>query len=119
MELLYPPSFASAVASSKESLKKISLIISKYCGQTQADNFLKACDNLDFSTANDILDETVKELTGFDSVSTALSIFADKFPHLSPQLNNKISSALSEQEKVKAIDKYAEQIIGIIDKNLL
>ena len=64
MELLQPTSFASAVASSKEQLKAISNIVSKYCGQAQADGFLKACDALDFTTANTILDDTVKELTG-------------------------------------------------------
>lgn len=115
MELLQPTSFASAVASSKEQLKAISNIVSKYCGQAQADGFLKACDALDFTTANTILDDTVKELTGHDSVSIALSAFADKFPQLSPDLGNKVSGALSEADKVKAIDSYRSRIINIID----
>lgn len=115
MELLQPTSFASAVASSKEQLKRISYIVSKYCGQVKADNFLKACDALDFATANTILDDTVKELTGYDSVSIALSAFADKFPQLSPDLGNKVSGALSEADKVKAINLYRSRIINIID----
>ena len=60
MELLQPTSFASAVASSREQLKNISIIVSKYCGQAKADSFLAACDNLDFTTANIIHDNTIK-----------------------------------------------------------
>lgn len=116
MELLHPTSFASAVASSKESLKKIAVIIKKYCGQAKADNFLKACDSLDFSAANTILDETVKELTGYDSVSIALTAFADRFPQLSPELGSKVSSSLSEADKVKAIEGFRTQIINIIGR---
>ncbi|MCI9435888.1 MAG: hypothetical protein HFH85_01740 [Lachnospiraceae bacterium] len=115
MELLQPTSFASAVASSREQLKNISIIVSKYCGQAKADSFLAACDNLDFTTANIILDNTMKELTGYDPVSIALNAFADKFPQLSPELRNKVSSALSEPEKVKAIDSHRERIINIMD----
>jgi len=115
MELIHPASFASTVASSKESLKKISIIISRYCGQAKADSFLDACNSLDFSTANSILDETVRELTGYESVSVALSAFTEKFPQLSPELGNKVSSALSEAEKIKAIESYREKIINIID----
>ncbi|MBP7187890.1 MAG: hypothetical protein KBA55_14275 [Ruminococcus sp.] len=115
MELLQPTSFASAVASSKEQLKRISNIVSKYCGQAKAESFLQACDTLDFTTANTILDDTIRELTGYDSVSIALSAFADKFPQLSPELSNKVSGALSESDKVKAIDSYRSRIINIID----
>lgn len=115
MELLESTSFASAVASSKEQLIKISNIVSRYCGQTKADNFITACDTLDFTTANTILDETVKEISGYDSVSIALSVFADKFPQLSPDLSNKVSSALSESDKVRAIDSYRLKIVNIID----
>lgn len=116
MELLQSTTFASAVASSKEQLKKISNIVSKYCGQVKANTFLKACDTLDFKTANAILDDTVKELTGYDSVSIAFSIFADKFPELNPDLGNKVSGALSEPDKVKAIESYRARIINIIDR---
>lgn len=121
MELLQPTSFASAVASSKEQLKVISSIVSKYCGQAQADDFLKACDALDFTTANTILDDTVKkitkEITGYDydSVSIALSAYVDRLPQLSPDLGNKVSGALSEADKVKAFDSYRSRIINIFD----
>ena len=115
MELLHPSSFASAVASSKKQLEKISDIILKYCGQSKADRFLNACDSLDFSSANAILDETVERLTGYDSVSIALSVFAEKFPQLSPVLGNRVSNALSEIDKVKVIEEYREQILDIID----
>ena len=115
MELLHPTSFASAVASSKESLEKVAKIIRKYCGQAKADSFLEACDKLDFSVANAILDETVKELTGYGSVSIALSAFADRFPQLSPEIGNSVSSALSEADKVKAIEVFRAQIINIIE----
>lgn len=115
MALLEPTSFMAVVASSKEQLNRISVIISKNLGQTKADDFLIACDNYDFSTANSILNETVKELTGYDSVSIALSAFTEKFPQLSPELGNKVSGALSESDKVKAIDSYRSKIINIID----
>lgn len=115
MELLHPASFASAVTSSKEQLKKISNIVSKYCGQAKAESFLQACDSLDFATANTILDDTIRELTGYDSVSIALSAFADKFPRLSPELGNRVATALSEADKVRAIEGFRAQIINIID----
>ena len=115
MELLQPTSFPSAVASSKEQLIKISKIVSKHCGQAKAESFLKACAAFDFTTANTILDDIVRELTGYDSVSIALSAFVDKFPQLSPDLGNKVSGALSEADKVKAIDSYRSRIINIID----
>ena len=99
MELLQYTSFASAVASSKEQLKRISNIVSKYCGQAKAESFLQACDSLDFATANTILDDTIRELTGYDSVSIALSAFADKFPRLSPELGNRVATALSEADE--------------------
>lgn len=115
MELLPPAIFASSVASSKESLKRISNIISRYRGNDAAQKFQNACDTLDFDTANRILDETVKELTGIDSVSLALSDFADKFPNLNPKLSDDVYSASSEAEKVKAIDRYFESISDTID----
>ena len=115
MELLPPAIFASSVASSKESLKKISGIILKYCGNDVAQKFQNACDSLDFDTANRILDETVEELTGIGSVSLALSSFVDKFPNLNPKLSDEVSSASSEAEKVKAIDRYFEDISNTID----
>lgn len=114
MELIRPTSFISAVASSKDSLKKISDIIAKYC-DNNAKDFRKAYENLDFITVNRILDDTIKELTGQDSVYLALSVFVNKFPQLSPELKNQVSAALSESDKVKAIDAYREQIIKIID----
>ena len=115
MELIQPTSFASAVASSKKQLENISSIVSKYLGKTKAENFLKACNELDFTTANTILDDTVRELTGYGSVSMALSIFANKFPQLSPELGNKVSEALSESAKIKVIDSYYSKINKIID----
>lgn len=115
MELLQPTSFASAVASSEEQLKKISNIVSKYCGQAKAERFLQACNTLDFTTANTILDDTVRELTGYDSVSIALIAFVDKFPQLSPELSDKVSTALFESDKIKAIDEYRSRIINIIN----
>ena len=116
MELLQPTSFASAVASSKEQLKRISNIVSKYCGQTKAESFLQACNTLDFATANTILDDTIRELTGYDSVSIALSAFTEKFPQLSPKLGNKVSIALFESDKVKAIDSFRMEIINIMGR---
>ena len=115
MELIQPTSFASSVASSKKQLKNISDIVSKYLGKTKAENFLKACDELDFITANTILDDTVRKLTGYDSVHMALSIFANKFPQLSPELGNKVSEALSESSKINVIDSYYSKINKIID----
>ena len=115
MELIPSTSFASAVASSKEQFNNISNIVSKYCGQDKAIEFHKACDDLDFTTANTILDDTVKELTGYDSVVIALGAFVEKFPQLSPELEEKVSDSLSESDKVKAIESYRTRIINIID----
>ena len=116
MDLL-PTSFASAVASSKDSIKNISKIISKYCGQEKAEFFLDSCNNLDFSTANNILEDTVKKITGYDScsISMALSLFAEKFPNISKELEEKMSSASFESDKIKVIESYRKQIINIID----
>lgn len=118
MQLLNPTSFASIVASSKGQLKNISDIISKYCGSTKAKEFMQAYQDIDFNTANSILDNTVKELTGFDG-PIAFSEFVDKFPQL-PELENELSKAHLESEKVKVIDRYREQIMKIIedDKNV-
>lgn len=118
MELLHPTSFASAIVSSKNSLKSISYIIAKYCGNNEAENFLDACDRLNFTMANQILDNTIKELTGYDSVFLALSSYADKFPQLAPELGNQVSEALFEADKIKAINGYREQIVSIINKNI-
>lgn len=115
MELLHPASFASSVASAKDSLKRISVIISRYCGEETANEFLIACDNLDSATSNKILDKTVEILTGYSSVPIALSAFADKFPQLNPQLSDDISSVISEMEKVKAIDSYWKEITEIME----
>ena len=115
MELLPPASFASAVTSSKESLTKISDIIAKVRGNDVAQSFLSCCDSLDFATANQILDDLVKELTGIGSVSLALSAFAEKFPELNPKLSEGVSSAISESDKVKAIDRYYSDISKIIN----
>ena len=45
----------------KKQLENISSIVFKYLGKTKAENFLKACNELDFTTANTILDDTVRE----------------------------------------------------------
>lgn len=113
--LLQPASFASAVICAEEQLKNISKIVLKYCGQAKADGFLKACGSVDYNTANAILDDMVEVLTGYDSVPMALSMFAEKFPGLSPELGNKVSKALSEFEKVKAIESYRTEILEIIN----
>lgn len=117
MELLHPASFASSVASSKDCLRKISLIVGKYCGEDDKKEFLSACKNLDSAKANSILDKTVKELTGDSSVSIALSVFADKFPQLNPKMSDEVTSAISEKDKVKAIDNHWKQITDIINRS--
>lgn len=115
MELLPSGKFASIVMSSKKSLTNLSILIDKYCGSENAIKFANACDQLDFETANRILDDTVRELSGYSSVSIALSSFADKFPQLSPALADDVSAALSESDKVKAINNYAQRISDIMD----
>lgn len=117
MELLYPASFASSVVSSKDCLKRISIIVSRYCGEEAAKEFLDACDSLDHKKANDILDKTVEQLTGYDSVPMALNFFARKFPQLNPGLSDGIAAAISEREKVNIIDAYQKEIMSIIDRS--
>lgn len=114
MALLPSTSFAAAVASSKEQFKIISNIVSKYCGKVKSVSFMNACNDLDFDTANNILDDTVTKLTGENNVYMALSLYAEKFPRL-PSLADKLSNALSLQDKVKVIDSYRDDIIGIIE----
>lgn len=113
--LLEPASFASSVISSEEQLKNISRIVLKYCGQAKADSFLIACESNDYNTANAILDDLVKVLTGYDSVPMALSLFVERFPQLSPELGDKVWKALSEFEKVKVIESYRTEILEIIN----
>lgn len=115
MALLHPANFASVVASSKDSLKKISHIIAKYCGNDSAENFMNACQKLDFTIANRILEDTIKKISDYNSVLMALNTFADKFPQIS-SFSNQVSSALSESDKIKIIDSYSKQIINIIDR---
>ena len=114
MELLRPITFAATVRSSRESLDRISLIVGKYLGQEKADMFLAACDALDDVTANNILDDTVKTLTGYDTVSIALNLFAEKFPQLSPEIQNKVRNATSEKNKVLAIESFRDEIMEIL-----
>lgn len=118
MELLLPTSFASVVACSKEQLKNISVIVSRYCGEDISNDFLEACSNVDFVKVNSILDQTIKELTGDSSVSMALRNYIEKFPQLSPQIDDDFSNALSEAEKVLAINKYSDDIINILEGKL-
>lgn len=113
MALLPTTNFPSAVASSKEQFDNISIIVKKYLGQEEADSFSQACKAYDFKTANRILEDTIKELTGHSPVSIALGAFADKFPQLSPELGNKVSAALSEPDKVKAIESFRSKILSI------
>lgn len=117
MELLRATIFISIVESCNKSLKKVSEIIAKYCGRDSAKEFLDACDKLDFTNANRILDDTVKELTGYGSVSIALSVFADKFSQDIPKLSNEVSAAWSEADKVKVIDRYRERIWELIKES--
>ena len=114
MELLRPTSFVAAIISSENTLNRISNIIAKYCGAESAQRFLSACHEIDYKTANQILDATVKELTGYVSASLALSSFAEKFPQLAPGLQNQVYAALSESDKVKVINSYSDQILNII-----
>ncbi|MCM1009197.1 MAG: hypothetical protein NC485_15010 [Ruminococcus flavefaciens] len=115
MELLRPTSFASSVESSKDILKKISVIISRYCGEEAANEFLISCDKpLNPIAANKILDKTIEILTGCSSVPIALTILADKFPQLNPKLSDELSLVMSEEKMVRIIDKYFDQIIEIM-----
>lgn len=98
----------------QDSLGRISLIVGKHLGQEKADLFLAACEELDDVTANSILDDTVKELTGFDTVSIALSLFAEKFPQLSPEIRDKVRNASSEKNKVLAIESFRDKIMEIL-----
>ncbi len=115
MPLLHPMSFASAVASSKNSLDKIASIISDFLSESKKETFLFACKNLDFRTANQILDDLVQTLTELSPVSVALNEFADKFPQLPTEFGERVHSALSEEDKVKAIDRSYKRIVNIIE----
>ncbi|MDD6587928.1 MAG: hypothetical protein PUF29_04810 [Anaerobutyricum hallii] len=109
MDLIQATSFAFDVTRSKKQFKNISNIISKYCGQDESKSFLNACATLDYKTADTILGNTVKELTGYDNASFALRAFADKFPQI-PDLGNQVSEALSVEDKVKVINSFRTDI---------
>ncbi len=109
--------FDAIVACSKDSLQNIAKIISKY-DRAKAESFLAACKHLDFDTANSILDETVKALTGEESVSYALTLFAEKFTELSPELGHKVSKAISVVDKVKIINSHRDRIMPRIEAAL-
>lgn len=114
MELIYPATFASAVASSRDLLEKISVIVGKYCGGNNDKIFMKACDSLDFKTANLLLDKTVEKLTGHDSVLVGLSDFVNKFQQI-PELEKQVSMEFSERGKVEVINRYSDKILDIIN----
>lgn len=110
MELIHPASFASAVAAAWDDLEQIAEIVGRRCGKTSAQEFLTACKQLDCTRANQLLDQTVEALSGYSSVSTALVMFAEKFPELNPGLSGNVSRAKTERDKVKALNSYLEDI---------
>lgn len=117
MELLYSAHFASIVASSKPMLENISnKFIKKYLGESVSKQFIEACNDLDFRLANKILDKLVFELS--DNSSMCLEIFVDKFSDLIPALDDGMTKALSERDKVEIIAKYSPQMLSIIDESL-
>ena len=121
MELLHPACFASIVASSKPMLENISnKFIKKYLGESVSKQFIEACDKLDSDSANEILDKLVFELSDTSSniVSICLSVLAHKFSDLIPALDDGMTKALSERDKVEIIAKYAPQMLSIIDESL-
>ena len=121
MELLHPAYFASIVASSKPMLENISnKFIKKYLGESTSKQFIEACDKLDFNSANEILDKLVFKLSDTSSniVSICLSVLAHKFSDLIPALDDGMTKALSERDKVEIIAKYSPQMLSIIDESL-
>ena len=121
MQLLQPTCFASIVGSSKPMLENISnKFIKKYLGESTSKQFIEACNDSDFNSANEILDKLVFELSDTSSniVSICLSVLAHKFSDLIPVLDDGMTKALSERDKVEIIAKYAPQMLSIIDESL-
>ena len=121
MELLHPVRFESIVASSKPMLENISnKFIKKYLGESVSKQFIEACNDSDFNSANEILDKLVFELSDTSSniVSICLSVLAHKFSDLIPALDDGMTKALSERDKVEIIAKYSPQMLSIIDESL-
>lgn len=114
MELLEPTRFASLIASSKKEFKEISNIITKYIDASTAEEFLDASKDLDFKTANNILDNLMYRITG-RKVSESISLFVDKYDSI-PGLAAEVFGQTSESDEVKAICKYKKQIMEEIDK---
>ena len=115
MNLLYPATFASSVACARDNLDQIAgQFVQKYCGQTAAESFRSACQNLDYHTTNQLLNQTIAAISDIDSAMIALKMFSEKFPQL-PGLHADIEHALTEQEKVKVLSRYSEQILEIIN----
>lgn len=114
MELLNPSVFISINICCKDQLKNISKLIDKYT--SKGDDFLNACEIMDDNTANQLVEETIEKMTGYDSIFTALEMFADKFPQI-PGLNEAVSSSILETDKVLAIARYSDQISKVLNNH--
>ena len=118
MELLHSACFAT---SPKPMLENISnKFIKKYLGESVSKQFIEACNDSDFNSANEILDKLVFELSDTPSniVSICLSVLAHKFSDLIPALDDGMTKALSERDEVEIIAKYSPQMLSIIDESL-
>ena len=118
MQLLSPITFSSSVAAAKSNLENISKIVGKYFGEKYKDEFINACYKFDYDKVNDLLDKTVNKMTGENSVSTSLTLFALKLARYLPILNKEIDIALSESDKVKVIASHKE-LKEIIKQSIL
>ncbi len=116
MNLLNAASFAAMCIAASDTLKRISdRYIRSYENEQAVSDFDTACEQQDYKTANLILGNTIEAMTGYDSISTAFSILADKFPELRDQINAALLNAVTEKEKVLVINRYADRMLEIID----
>lgn len=122
MQLLQPITFSSAVASARDDLIEISKLVGEYLKGDSANEFMAACDNLDYNKANELLDKTVEKMTGETSFLFAISNFLSKIAKsLTGALNGlaeKTRAAFSESDKVKVIASHYDELMKIVDNSL-
>lgn len=123
MELLQPTAFVSSFASSHKEFQHLDELMNKY-GITSKETFYKKCKDLDFKTANELLDKLfikmafnakiIESNNGEYSVSLLLSIIADDFEKRFKVegLDDAVSKEHFESGKIKVFvsPKYLSKI---------
>lgn len=123
MEILRPGAFASSFASSHKEFQHLGELMNKY-SITSKETFYEKCKDLDFKTANELLDKLLVKMAvnakiiesnnEEHSIGVLLSLIADDFEERFKVegLDDGVSKGLSESGKIKvfASPKYLSKI---------